>query len=371
MENQELNFNKLFNEAKAKFEKYSENLQSRKLNILVAGGMGVGKYSLINAVFGGKILAQPEPFATNIAKYSLENAFSIYATKDLDMENFSQNKEQIDRFLQNDDQIHITWLCIHKEPQNGEKELYEMLKARAIPTIVIAKDTQDKNANGEKFSDIIKDSLRLGDEDFQNLRDYDDETIPQIELNELIAKTYNVLPKIQRLIFAKEQAIDEKIQEKAKKKLKKQIKKEAQKIVHFYSTAAGGVGLSPVPFSDIALILPTQIAMIIHISKIYDLDISADTAKKLIVAFGGVVGVGFGVRAGLGTVLKFIPIIGTVGGSVINAAVASGVTEVMGNAYIAYLDDNFNDVANSILDFGSEVLKKYFVIAKEKYEAIR
>ena len=86
---------------------------------------------------------------------------------------------------------------------------------------------------------------------------------------------------------------------------------------------------------------------------------NADSAKKLIIALGAVAGTGFAVRAAFGTALKFIPGAGSLAGGMINGTVAAATTEMMGQTFIAYLDDNFSNLSEAIKNIGAEALKKY------------
>ena len=117
---------------------------------------------------------------------------------------------------------------------------------------------------------------------------------------------------------------------------------------------------TPIPLSDFALLLPTQIGMITHVSNAYGLDMSADTAKKLAIAFAGVAAAGLGIKLALGTMLKFIPIIGTVSGIALNVTVATTTTKLMGHAYLSYLDDNFDELENAISSINTDIFKEYW-----------
>ena len=175
----------------------------------------------------------------------------------------------------------------------------------------------------------------------------------------LINKTFETLPQAKSLAFARQQEYDKEMRELALKRLREKAKEEAEIITHSYASIAAGIAASPLPFSDIALLLPTQVGMILHIAKAYELEMNAESAKKLIIALGAVAGTGFVVRAALGTALKFIPGAGSLAGGMINGTVAAATTEMMGQTFIAYLDDNFSNLSEAIKNIGAEALKKY------------
>lgn len=134
-------------------------------------------------------------------------------------------------------------------------------------------------------------------------------------------------------------------------------------MINTYSLAAGAIASSPIPFSDIALLLPNQIAMITHISYNYELEISTENIKKLVTSFVAAAGLGFAVRAGLGAALKFIPVLGTFAGAALNAGVTIAVTKLIGNAYLAYINDNYELIYQGgfdiISNLTSEVIETY------------
>ncbi|MFC3848152.1 YcjF family protein [Helicobacter baculiformis] len=353
---------------------------SYNLNILVAGGTGVGKSTLINAVFGEEVAptGQGEPVTQEIERYTKED-LSIYDTKGLEMKDFTNTKAQIQNFLDTkrgamlDEQIHIAWLCIQESGrriQEGEEELYKMLKAHGIPTIlVITKAQQDKDDKGERFSEVVRSKFQVEEAHFERVRaleiEDDEGDIKKIRgIKELINKSRNLLNEAQKLALERKQQYDSEMQKKAKEELRQRRKDDAHNAILGYTTAAATIGATPIPFSDFALLLPTQIAMIIHISKIYDLEVSEENAKTLVTTFVGVLGTGLIARATAGSLLKLIPGVGSLTGGMINATLAGSVTGLMGKAFVAYLDDNFENLSQAIKELCSEVLQKYLEIAK-------
>ncbi len=100
--------------------------------------------------------------------------------------------------------------------------------------------------------------------------------------------------------------------------------------------------------------------MIVHIGSIYNLDFDKESAKKVILALVGVCRAGFGIRLGVGAALKLIPGLGSLVGGAINATIATTTTKAMGELYIKYLDDNFDDIENNkSLSFNFEDYNKH------------
>ncbi|BEG56933.1 GTP-binding protein [Helicobacter sp. NHP21005] len=343
------------------------------LNVLVAGGTGTGKSTLINVVFGEEVAltGQGASITQKITSYS-QKGLTIHDTRGLELKDFSTIKQEIANFLENmhrkevKEQIHVAWVCI-QEParriQEGEVELYALIKEHEIPTIVvITKAQQDKDDKGEKFSNVVQECFKLDEAHLQRVRaleveDDEGEVKKIMGISQLMEKTQALLAEGQKAAFKRKQKYDLELR-------REQCKEDANKAIAGYTTAAAAIGATPIPFSDFALLAPTQIAMIIHISKIYGVDLSQGVVEQLLGVFVGVLGVGYAVRAAVGGVLKLIPGVGSVVGGTINATAAGGTTALIGKAYAAYLDANIKDPEGAIQSFNAKVFQKYLDMAK-------
>lgn len=366
-----VNWNQVLGEVNKVCNEIKSQNQHPRLNILILGKTGVGKSTLINTVFGKDFTktGQGTPVTQEIESFTDNEKLFIYDSPGLELD--EGKKVQIENFIKEqeakaaDEQIHIAWLCISeagRRIEETEKALYRLLKSYRIPILaVITKAQQDKDEKGERFSDVVKKELET-DEVFRvralEIEDDDGEKKKIMGIKELINKSYILLPDGRKEAFARKQKYDEQMR-------KEQCVKDAKSLIDYYSAAAAVPCASPLPLSDIALILPIQIAMILHISKTYGLEFNEESAKKVALALLGVCGAGFGIRAVVGTLIKFIPGIGSIAGMCINGTIATTTTKAMGELYLAWLNDNFENIIDDMVDFNNIDFGQYEYLIKD------
>lgn len=348
----ESGMSEILKKAFLEFQKqWSEDKKKGALNVLVLGKSGAGKSSLINAVFGEELAqtGQGRPITSKIEEFE-RNGLKIFDTRGVESENFEETITEIENLLKEktvcevENQIHIAWVCVCESMRRveGEEKVIKTLKEHNIPTIVvITKAQQDKDEKGESFREKVIEILGINAEDCIRTRaievvDDDGEKKKMMGIGELVSRSYLLLPDAKKLAFARRQHFNKTMRKDA-------LKEEAFSKVKYYATAASTVAVTPIPFSDFAVLLPTQVAMILHISKVYDMEINQENAIKLITALTAVAGAGYAVKMGVGAMLKFIPGVGSVVGGAINATIAGTTTKLMGDAYIEFLDDKFMD----------------------------
>ncbi len=131
-------------------------------------------------------------------------------------------------------------------------------------------------------------------------------------------------------------------------------------IIHVASGAAGGVGLSPIPFSDALAIAPIQAGMIYKMNDAFGVELENSVAASLITGLLGVTVVAQVGRTLVNGFLKFIPVVGSVAGS----ATAVIITEGIGFAYLKVLEKCFNDETGEVKLPAMDTIKTLF---KENY----
>lgn len=320
-------------------ERTSKHLRSiGTVNILVAGQTGVGKSTLVNSVFGDKFarVAAGRP-VTQIAEWHTSDTMPlrILDTRGLEAKDYQATldamKAEIEtsRSQQDErDQLHIGWVCIaapSSRVQDCEIDIIKLLNMYRIPVIVVlTKDDDDT-----EFASLVAGILTSQNARFDaivRVRSVSKPGRPPFGLNELVIATFTVLPEAHRAAFAAAQKINRDLN-----------RTTAEDYVTFAASAAAAAAVVPIPFVDMAALLPTQAAMLIGISKAFGLTLERGQVMQLITTALGCMAV---VMAGgwvLGSVLKFIPGPGSVMGAVVNASVAGGMTRTLGRAYIRFL----------------------------------
>ncbi|GAA7280177.1 hypothetical protein HpM006_09200 [Helicobacter pylori] len=358
-------------------EKLHEAIKKEKpiMNILLMGATGVGKSSLINALFGKEIAKAGvgKPITQHLEKYIDEKkGLVLWDTKGIEAANYhdtmqSIKKEMEDSFktLDEKEAIDVAYLCV-KETSGRvqERELLSFAKAWNIPTIVIFTNTQEKAGDAfvketkeiiDKewgFKGFVKAYVRVNSVaySFRGLK------VPVEGLEQLVDETKKCLIEAKKNKQNRFLLI-----QKANIQARKQAMiDEGKTIIHIASGAAGGVGLIPIPFSDAFAIAPIQAGMIYKMNDDFGMDLEKSVAASLITGLLGVTAIAQVGRTLANGFLKFIPVVGSVAGS----ATAVIITEGIGFAYLKVLEKCFNDETGEVELPAIDVIKFLF---KENY----
>lgn len=331
-------------------QQLEEALERRgKVNIVVAGKTGVGKSTLVNAVFQGNLAETGDgrPVTKTTREIKKDGIpLSIFDTRGLEISEYRNTVQELEKLMQDkrksedpNEHIHIAWVCVmegSRRIEDAEIELVKMLD-KYIPVVgVITKSVSD-NGFRQTVQDLLpqtRNVVRV--RAIETIFD-DGYAMSPMGLENLVETTMNLVPETQRDAFAAAQKVS------VNYKLQR-----AHAVVGTAALTAGGAGAVPLPFSDALAIVPVQISMLAGISAVWGLPVSTAFLGTLVSgAITGSAGTFVG-RAAAGALLKLIPGLGSTAGGVISAGVASTLTAAFGEAYIATLYGLTKDDPNRI-----------------------
>lgn len=311
-------------------------------NLAVFGKTGVGKSTLVNAIFGTEVAETGlgKPVTRGLVYYRHPGGLlGLY-----DSEGFETGTSGDEilaglrtfvsdsRALPIDQQIHAAWYLVRWSDRRFEDRQADFVRALAeigVPVMLVI--TQVPSREGVPHPEAVElasyiQSLGLplrpdGRAYLTNALADPFTGSPVFGLQELLDATYLVVPEVATAALTAAQILDLERKRQA-----------ARKVINQSVALAAGVGATPIPFSDAALLVPTQVTMIARVTASYGLP--ADRSRALAAA-GAVVLTGGATMAGryiATSLLKAIPG-GQIATSAISATVAGSLTRAVGEAW--------------------------------------
>lgn len=320
------------------------------VNLLVTGKTGVGKSTLINAVFRKEIAVTGvgRPVTENTRCYEDDDLpLRIYDTKGLELSANAQGETmgEIKALIQKkwetgnqDDFIHAIWYCVNCGTNRIEDTELEWIKElcslgdAGVPVIVaITQSFRKKVAN--TLRDTIEEAiggqswyrgccilLAVADEE-------EPDGHPALGLKELVEATFHMIADSAKKAFINAQGVSIDLKVKA-----------AQKYLMGYITSAAATGASPIPFSDAPLLIANEIAMCVHLTATFGMELEKAAIVGIVTTLIGVPAATIAGKSLVSGAIKLIPGVGTVLGAVVSGGTAALITAALGRTYISVLE---------------------------------
>jgi len=308
-----------------KFKAEQQKL-NHKPNVLMAGYTGSGKTSLALAILGDIVsddkIGNGAPKTMGYDKYENEH-ICLWDSKGLELgeteEEFTDETRKFVRQRQDDtnvdNHIHLVWYVIQGSGARVTDCDINLINNIFNPKNVIVVISKADITRPNQFEALRAKIVESGIPAERIIAASDVEAGAQ-GCKELMELSYKILPEAYKDAFMEAQSID--MEAKIKVAYGKALKAKA--IVTAATAAAGGIGATPIPIADAALLVPVQIGMIASLAALYGLKEEAikHAALPLVGKMAGM----FAVTS----ILKFIPGLG----SVVSATVAITLTGAMG-----------------------------------------
>lgn len=383
----------------------------RPPRIFLIGRTGVGKSSLINALCGAYVSKVSD------TKSCTESA-QIYECRDnervlmeiLDTRGIAES-ESIDDSISAEDMlinqinefspdVAILMLnCTHRDDVNSDVEFlkkvsksYENINKMKLPIVVVVNKCDEmapsrfkspaeypenkvKKINevvqyykgiivksGLKIDNVIPvsslidwqtpDGMEVDVENIENLPQYD---IDNLQI------AFDGRYRIEELLNILEEAIldfEAQMGLRMASRLKEVVDRFAKHLNRIFSGISATVALTPIPVSDIYILLIIQSVLVSLIASLSGRDISLETAKEFILSMGGIAGAGYAFRLIAQQASKLLNAVWPGSGSAVSSGIAALGTSAIGKAAIAYyIDDKTMDEAKKKFEEAKKAVK--------------
>ena len=347
-------------------------MQVGRFNLAVFGKTGVGKSTLVNAIFGEAVAAtgigRPVTQGSHLYVHRT-GKLGIYDTQGLEVgRDTDQIVAELERFIEHSrlmpfpEQVHLAWYCVRATDRRFEQTegvfIRKLAEDLGLPVVLVLTQVPGRrDATGQLF--VAPDVVELAEQIAQlELPVHEGRPVlvnavadpftgvEQHGLLDLLDATFRLAPSEATDALVAAQKIDPARKAAA-----------AEKAVRAASAAAAAAGFTPIPFADAAVLVPIQIGMMARIATIYDIPMQRATVASL-AATTVTTQAGRAAATGL---LKLVPGVGTIVGGAITGGVAGTITLAVGEAWhrvcIGMAEGGFQTVSGTL---DSSLIQKVF-----------
>jgi uncharacterized protein (DUF697 family) len=139
----------------------------------------------------------------------------------------------------------------------------------------------------------------------------------------------------------------------------------ALNLVNRFALWSGVAGLIPVPMIDIAAVGGLQIQMVRRLSQVYEVDFSENRTKAIVASLAGSL---IPATSGIGaaSLLKTVPVLGTIAGGFVMPALSAGATYAIGKAFIQHFASG-----GTLLDFNPPDYREFIRAQRDLWDSRR
>jgi uncharacterized protein (DUF697 family)/predicted GTPase len=310
-----------------------------RFNLAIFGKTGVGKSTLINAIFGEEVartgIGEPVTrgshlYLDRIGYLGIVDTQGLEIGKD-DKQILSELTKIVReaRRLPLPEQIHVAWYCVRgmdRRFEDAEADFVRRLDELALPVVLVMTQVPMRNGQVHPDAALLAEQIQarqlpiVGNQVFMTYARADEFAgQPAYGLREVLDATFRVAPEGVHGALVAAQEID------AERKAK-----EALKHINIAAGSAAAAAATPIPFSDATLLVPIQLGMMARIAQLYKIKFD----RAALMAIASTTAATQAGRAAFTGLLKLVPGAGTVVGGAIGAGVASTFTFAMGQAWL-------------------------------------
>ena len=139
----------------------------------------------------------------------------------------------------------------------------------------------------------------------------------------------------------------------------------ALSLVNRFALWSGVAGLIPIPMIDIAAVGGLQIQMVRRLSQVYEVGFSENRTKAIIASLAGSL---IPATSGIGaaSLLKAVPVLGTITAGFVMPALSAGATYAIGKAFIQHFASG-----GTLLDFNPPDYREFIRAQRDLWDSRR